>query len=161
MPSLASIGSKANAGTVYGLVAMGVLLAVESDHGETYPDAVGSVALALAIYWLTHSYADALGEQLRLQGHLTAAGLRQALVDDWSIIRGATLPLLVLLVAWVVGADPRSGLDAALWSAIASLVALELLAAARAGARGRTLVFEGLLAGVIALGIVALKVILA
>ena len=61
MPSLASIGSKANAATVYGLVSVGILLAVESDHGETYPDAVGSVALALAIYWLSHSYADALG----------------------------------------------------------------------------------------------------
>jgi hypothetical protein len=161
MPSLASIGSKANAGTVYGLVAMGVLLAVESDHNETYPEAVGSVALTLAIYWLTHSYADALGEQLRVQGRLTGASLRRALVDDWSIVRGATLPLLVLLLAWAFGARPRTGLDAALWSAIASLVVLELLAANRAGVRGRGMIFEGLLAGGIALAIIALKVILA
>lgn len=160
MPPLASIGSKANAATVYGLVSVGILLAVESDHGETYPDALGSVALALAIYWLSHAYADALGEQMREQGRLTSAILRRALVDDWAIVRGATLPLLVLLLAWAFGAGSRTGLDAALWSAIASLVALELLAARRAGAHGRAVFFEGLIAGAIGLAIIALKVLL-
>jgi hypothetical protein len=162
MPSLAWIALGANtAGVVYGLVTAETLLAVESDHGEPYPQAVASLALALAIYWLAHAYADALGERLRVHGRLTRAVLWRALVVDWAIIRGASLPLLVVLICWALGVDQRTGLDVALWCGIASIVGLELLAARTSGAKGRELILEGLVGATIGAAIIALKAILA
>ncbi len=149
------------AGVVYGLVTTETLLAVESDHSQAYPEAVASLALALAIYWCAHSYAHVLGERLRLHGRLTGAMLLSAFVEDWAIIRGASLPLLVLVLCWALGADRHTGLDVALWTGIASIVALELLAARTAGARGRELILEGILGASVGFGIIALKALLA
>ena len=51
------------AGVIYGVLAIGALLAAESGRHESYADTLGSVLIALCLYWLAHAYADVLGHR--------------------------------------------------------------------------------------------------
>ncbi len=145
------------AGVVYGTILIGALIAAESGVHDGYPDLIGSSTLALGIYWLAHSYSTALGRRLVHEEHLTVGALARALGHDWSIVRGASIPLLTLLVAWAVGASETTGVDAAVWAAVVSLIVFELLAGLRAGSTPREFALEGSVGVVMGLAIFALK----
>jgi hypothetical protein len=147
-------------GSVYGTITIGALLAAETGLRDTYLETVGSVGVALVIYWLAHSYAELLGQRLSAHERLTAAGLGRALGRDWAIVRGAGLPLLALLAAWALGADQETGISIALWTCVASLLAFELLAGLRARAQPRELALELCIGGAMGLGVIVLRVIL-
>jgi hypothetical protein len=145
------------AGVVYGTILVGALLAAESGVHDGYSDLIGSTTLVLGVYWLAHSYSTILGRRLSRQEHLTAGALVRALGHEWSIVRGASIPVLTLLVAWAVGASETTGVDAAVWAAVASLVVFELLAGLRAGSTPREFALEGLVGAAMGLAIFALK----
>jgi hypothetical protein len=145
------------AGVVYGTILIGALIAAESGVHDGYPDLIGSTTLVLGIYWLAHSYSTVLGRRLSHQEHLTVGALARALGHDWSIVRGASVPLLTLLLAWAAGASEATGVNAAVWAAIASLVVFELLAGLRAGSTRREFALEGGMGVVMGLAIFALK----
>jgi hypothetical protein len=147
-------------GVVYGMIVIGALLAAESGRHETYLDTIASAAIAAALYWFAHAYADVLGHRLAEHERLTAASLADALAHDWAIIRGAALPLVVLAIAWAAGAAQQTAVTDALWSTIVSLVAFELIAGVRAHASPRELVFEGAVGAAMGVAILALKIVL-
>jgi hypothetical protein len=142
---------------VYGTILIGALLAAESGTHDGYPDLVGSTVLVLGVYWLAHSYSTILGRRLSYQEHLTPGALARALGHEWSIVRGASIPLLALLVAWAAGASETTGVDAAVWAAVACLVIFELLAGLRARSTPREFALEGAVGAVMGLAILALK----
>jgi hypothetical protein len=148
------------AGAVYGMIVIGALLAAESGRHEGYPDAVGSTLIALGLYWFAHAYAEVLGRRLADHERLTAAALGRALAHDWTIVRGAAIPLLALLLAWALGAARETAVNAALWSTVASLIAFELLAGVRSRATRGELALEGCVGILMGLAILALKVLL-
>jgi hypothetical protein len=148
------------AGVVYGIITIGALLAAESDRHETYPEAIGSATVALALYWLAHSYATLLGNRLADQRRLTPSALWHTILHDRAIARGAGIPLLALLIAWASGATQTTAITAALWTSIASLVVFEILAGVRAQAKLAELVLEGCVGATMGLAIFALKIIL-
>jgi hypothetical protein len=148
------------AGTVYGTIAIGALLAAESGRRETYLETIAAAILAIALYWLAHSYAELLGRRLANGERLTASALREVLRRDWAIVRGAGPPLLALLVCWLLGLHLEDGVTVALWTVAASLLAFELLAGLRARARPAELLFEGCVGATMGLGVLALRVIL-
>lgn len=133
------------------------MIAAESGSHDGYPDKIGSTALALAIYWLAHSYSAVLGRRLARQERFTLGALGRALRHEWSIVRGASVPLLVLGLAWAVGAQEATAVNAAIWAAIASLIAFELLAGLRGGSTPKELVLEGGVGIAMGLAILALK----
>jgi hypothetical protein len=145
---------------VYGAIVIGALLAAESGQHETYLDTIGSAAVATALYWLAHAYASVLGHRLDSHEPLTAGVLARALTHDWALVRGAAVPLLALLLAWIAGASQQTAVTVALWSAAACLIAFELIAGLRSHATRGELVLQigvGVTMGVAILG---LKVIL-
>jgi hypothetical protein len=148
------------AGSVYGTITVGALLAAESGLHDTYPETVGSVVVALLVYWLAHSYAELLGHRLEAHEPLTVHGLGLALGRDWAIVRGAGAPVLALLVGWAVGAEQETAVTAALWICAGSLVALELLAGLRTRARPAELVLQLCVGAAMGVGVVILRVIL-
>ena len=148
------------AGVVYGLIVIGALLAAESDRHETYAEAVGSAAIAAALYWLAHSYTKVIGQRLSEGERLTTGGLWRALVLDWAIVRGAAIPIFALLVSWATGVAQETGVTAALWSAAVSLAALEVAAGIRSEATAAELAIEASVGIVMGLAILALKVVL-
>jgi hypothetical protein len=145
---------------VYGLITVGTLLAAESGLHDTYGEAVGSVILALLLYWLAHAYSDVLGDRLATHRRLTAHALGRSLVAEWAIVRGATVPLLALLVAWAAGASQETGVAVAVWATAGCLVAFELLAGLRARSTPRELLLEGCVGTAMGVAIIALRVIL-
>jgi hypothetical protein len=148
------------AGAVYGLITIGALLAAESGLRDTYPETVGSAAIAVVLYWFAHSYADVLGLRLLAEHRLGRRELWETFVQDWAIARGAALPLLALLVAWVSGASQVTAVTAGIWTAVASLIAYELAAGIRSRARPVELVFEVLVGATMGLGLLALRALL-
>lgn len=148
------------AGVVYGLITVGALLAAESGLKDTYAETVGSTAIAMTLYWFAHAYADVLGLRLAEQRRVSWAELWHTFVQDWSIVRGAGLPLLVLLVAWAVGAPQTTAVTAGVWAVVASLIAFELAAGVRAKAKPIELAFDVSVGTTLGLGILVLRVLL-
>lgn len=147
-------------GVIYGLLTVGALLAAESGLKETYPETVGSIAIAVTLYWFAHSYADVLGLRLSKQERLGWDELRDTFIQDFSIIRGAVMPLAAVLVAWAVGASQTTAVTAGVWTVIGSLIAFELAAGVRSQAKPIELVFDVSMGTTLGLGILALRVLL-
>lgn len=139
---------------------VGALLAAESGLHDSYLDTIASVAIAVTVYWLAHAYADVLGRRLAVHGRLTVGALGRALVEESAIIRGAALPLLVLVLAWIIGAAEQTAVTAALWSTVAGLVAFELIAGVRSRATPAELALDVAVGTAMGVAIIALKVIL-
>ncbi|MBA3808944.1 MAG: hypothetical protein H0X28_11235 [Solirubrobacterales bacterium] len=142
------------------MIVIGALLAAESGRHESYLDTLGSAALAAALYWLAHAYAGVLGRRLTYNERLNARALGRALAHDWSLIRGAAIPLVALALAWISGAEQETAVTAALWSAVASLVLFELIAGLRSRASAGELVLELAVGLTMGVAILALKIIL-
>jgi hypothetical protein len=147
-------------GAVYGVILIGALLAAESGRHETYVDTIASAALAACLYWVAHSYASVLGGRLAGEETLTIAALTRALAHDWALVRGALVPLIALAISWAAGAAQESAVTVALWSAIVSLIAFELLAGLRSHSSARELTIEVGVGVAMGLAILALKIVL-
>lgn len=145
---------------IYGVIVIGALLSAETAARETYLDTISSTVIATALYWLAHSYARVLGRRLQSREPLTVASLGAALRNDWPLLRGASVPLLALLVAALAGAGRGVAVSAAVWSAIASIAGFEAVAAARSRATGGELAIEVAIGLTMGLGILALKIVL-
>jgi hypothetical protein len=148
------------AGVVYGLITVGALLAAESGLKDTYPETVGSTAITMTLYWFAHAYADVLGLRLSEQRRVSWTELWHTFVQDWSIVRGAGVPLLVLLVAWAAGASQTTAVTLGVWAVVASLIAFELAAGVRSKAKPIELAFDVSAGTTLGLGILVLRVLL-
>lgn len=148
------------AGAVYGTVTAGALLAAESGLRETYPETVGSLAIAVVLYWFAHSYADVLGLRLSRRGGLTWSELWHTFVQDWAIVRGASAPALAVVVAWAAGAEQSTAVSIGVWTAVTSLIVFELAAGLRSKARAPEMVLQVTAGVTLGLGILALRALL-
>jgi len=146
--------------SIYGLIVVGALFAGESGRHESYLGTIASGAIAAAVYWLAHSYSKVLGQRLVNRERLTSRALGDALIHDWPLMIGASIPLVSVIVAAIVGASQETAVSAAVWTVVASLVGFELLAGLRAKAAPKELVFEMGIGVAMGLAIVALKVVL-
>lgn len=99
---------------IYGTVAVGSVLAVESTQRETYLETIGAALIALALYWLAHSYAEFASRRLQRSQPITLAGLRQTMASELAILAGAALPIFVVLVSWATGVRLAMGVTAAI-----------------------------------------------
>jgi hypothetical protein len=148
------------AGLVYGTITVAALLAAESAQRETYPETVGAVLIALALYWLAHAYAAYTAERVKGSEKLTFAALGRTMVHDLWILLGAAIPLLTLLVWWAAGSRLTTAVNAAIWSAAAVLGLIELAAALRAHLTGRELIAQTSLGLLLGLLVIAMKLVL-
>jgi len=139
------------------VILVGALIAAESGVHDGYLDKVGSTMLALAIYWLAHSYATVLGRRIATRERLSLVALSRAMAHDWGIVRGASIPLLTLVVCWIAGASQTTAVNAAVWAAVATLIAFEMLAGLRAESTPRELALEGGVGVAMGMAILALK----
>jgi hypothetical protein len=136
------------------------LLAAESGLRDSFLDTFASAAIATALYWVAHAYSELLGERLVVGERLSAIALGRALGRDWTIVRGAALPLAVIVIAWVTGASQHTAVTVALWSAVASLVGFELFAGIRAHASARQLALDAGVGAAMGVAVIALKIVL-
>jgi hypothetical protein len=147
-------------GVIYGTITIGALLAAESARQETYSETVGAAVLALVLFWLAHAYSQLLGDRLAQHSRLTARLLLRALIEDAAILRGAIVPLAVMLIAWAIGASLSTAVTAAVWAAAASLVAWELVAGIRGRLGPGELAVDAAVGATLGLGIILIKIVL-
>jgi TM2 domain-containing membrane protein YozV len=145
---------------IYGVIAIAALLAAESGLHETYLDTIASAAIAAALFWFAHAYAELLARRLELEEQLSVGAIWRALAHESAILRGAMVPLAALVVGWIVGAQQQTAVTAALWTAVASLILFELVAGLRVHAGARELVLEGCAGAAMGVAIIALKIVL-
>jgi hypothetical protein len=145
---------------VYGLITVGALLAAEGTSRESYGDTVAAVAVALAVYWLAHGYAEFTARRLRDGERLTVAGFARTMVQELAILAGATLPLLAVLIAWAAGAGLGTAIEAAVWTAAGSIVVIEVISGLRAELGGRELLIQAAIGASLGLLVIVLRLLL-
>ncbi len=145
---------------IYGVITIGAVMAAESGAHETYAETFASALVATILYWLARAYTDLLGHRLASGERLLARALGRELLADWAIVRGASLPLLGLLIAWIAGAGQATGVSVALYTAVATIVLFELVAGVRSRSTPRELLLKTSVGVAMGLAILAMKGIL-
>jgi hypothetical protein len=118
-------------GVVYGTIAVGAVLAAEAPRRETFASTLEATLVTLALYWCAHTYARVVGGRLDGGERLGIGQVIRALAHEWAIVKGAALPIAVLVVARLSGVGLEASVNAALWTSAASLAGFETVAAAR------------------------------
>jgi hypothetical protein len=147
-------------GAIYGLILVGSLMAAESYKRESHLDVLLSAAITMIVYWLAHAYSLALGRRIERSEALSLRSLSHSLRDSTSVLQGATVPLLALLIAWAAGVSSQTAIDIALWSTVGTLVGLELIAGIRAKQRPLELLLSCCIGAGLGAAVLALKALL-
>lgn len=105
-------------GGIYGTIVVAGLLAATGpdDDPEVWPTALW-VAITVLVFWLAHSWSLSIAR--RATGiDAERRGLRRTLVHHWPIVQAAFPPLLVMLIASVLGASDETAISIAAWSCV-------------------------------------------
>jgi hypothetical protein len=145
---------------IYGMIMIGTLLAAESARQETYARTVGAVAIATALYWLVHGYAEFTAHRLREGAPLELSELGRTMAEEFAIVLGAVPPLLALSISWLAGASLTVGVAAAVWADAGMIVIIEVVAGVRADLKGRALMVQTLIGAILGLLIIVLRLVL-
>ena len=148
------------ASLVYGTLLVATLLSAESTRLETYPKTIGGVVLAMLLYWIAHAYAQFTGERIERGEHFSYAGLATTARHELSLLAGAAVPLLLLLILWAAGTSLNTAVLAGVWVAAAMIVVTEVVIAIRADLTGRDLVRQSVVGATLGLLVILLRVLL-
>jgi len=154
------VSAKNPAGVIYGVLAVGTLIAAESTRRETYETVIGASALALVLYWLAHAYACHLAERLKRPEEWQPRDIGVTLLHEAALVKGAALPIVALLLSWLAGASLSTGVAAALWTAAVELVLLEVAAGVGRKLPPREMAVEVVLGAALAVGILGIRIVL-
>jgi hypothetical protein len=146
--------------TIYGVIAAGLVIAAENPATETYPKVLAATAVAVASYWLAHGYARWAGEWFRHRAGRSIRHLAGTLAHEWPLAEGAAIPLAALLFAWPSGAPLTVGVLAAVWTAVAALVAFEVAGGLRRRLRGPQLLANAAVGLALGAALLAVKLLL-
>lgn len=119
-------------GAITGTVVCAAAIAAGSDHLESIARLSALILGTIAIYWVAHLHAITIGSALTHHHHPFAA-FRHALVETLPIAGASVVPLGVLLIATLFGADVRAAAWAALFATIALLTVYSFIAGKRGG----------------------------
>jgi VIT1/CCC1 family predicted Fe2+/Mn2+ transporter len=148
------------AGAIYGLIAVGALLAAESDKHESYGSTVAAVLVTLTLYWLAHAYAEVAGERLQTGSRLTFTRLATTMLHEVSLLAGAAVPLIPIVFLWAVSEPLHTAVTAAIWTSAVMILLTEILAAVRSELHGREFIEQVCVGTVLGLLVVGLKLLL-
>jgi len=126
------LGPETNpAGTVYGTITIGGVLAAEGSRGLTLPRTIIAALLILVLYWFVHAWSDDTGNRIEQGRPFSVGEFGTELGRNWTIVRGSTVPLIAVVIAALAGAPDQRAIWAGTLVAAASLVAIELVTALR------------------------------
>ena len=157
---LAPLAAENAEGAVYGVLLIGVLLATEDAHHETYGETIAAMSIVLVLYWLSRLYTHLLGVRLRTKEPLGSTLIWRSAVHELPVIEGAVTQMIVLVVAWATGVSLTSGVNATIAATVVSIVVLEIAAGWRTEARHAAIWPRVALGALMGLAVVAVKVVL-
>jgi hypothetical protein len=88
-------------------------------------------------------------------------GAGKVLGNETAILRGAALPLLVILVAWLLGSGVPNAATAGIYTSIAMLILLEIFAGIRIKLTGWALAGQAMVGALCGCGILLVRVFVA
>jgi hypothetical protein len=148
------------AGLIYGTILVATMLSAESAAEETYVKTALGVLVAMATYWLALAYARFTGERLEQGTRATVAGMVGAAVHELTVLYGAAVPFLALIVFWIGGASLDTAVLAAIYFADATIIGAEILIGVRAGLKGTALIGQAAVGGVLGVLVLLLRLLL-
>jgi hypothetical protein len=148
------------AGLIYGTIAVGAVLAAESTRRDTFLDTIGATVLIVGLYWVAHTYAGVTGDRLKARQTLTARAFWQSFLHQSSIMKGAALPIAVLLVEWAVGVSLGTAVTAALWTSAVALAFFEIVAALRSHRDRAQTAVQVLVGSLLGAGVLVVRLLL-
>jgi len=118
-------------GIITGTVVCAAVIAAGAGHFDSTAQLTLAILGAVFVYWLAHLHAETLGIALENGQHPLSA-LRVALVHTWPIAAASLVPVGILLLAELAGAD----LTNAAWTALLATIVLLAVYSYLAGRRG-------------------------
>lgn len=148
-------------GMIYGLIVVGSVVAAESVNAEsTWRDMLVAI-LVLVVYWLAHSYAAVMGRRYATGESVPLSEVAATLTKEWSIVRGAVIPLIAMGVAGALGYGAWRADEVCLITAVVMLLVFAIAGGIRAKLSPLAILVQSLLAigfGVVLVAIRALLV---
>jgi hypothetical protein len=144
---------------IYGLIVSGAVMAAAGEHGSARDVAI-TVFITVLVYWAAESYADVLGEQIAEERRASWARARELLRQGWPLVEASYVPLIVLVIAWLLGAGTTLAINAGLVANALLLVALGWIAAAQADRSLPRRIAAAATAGAFGMIMIAIKTLL-
>jgi hypothetical protein len=135
------------AGVVYGIITVGAVIAIEGGNNLPVWHDIGATVIVLVIYWIAHAYSTIMGDLYRTKARWSWPHVAMTLRHERAILRGASIPILAMIAAALLGVRESTVTWTALVAMITLLMAFQVVAGQRAGMRGIALVGQ-LLVGV-------------
>ncbi|MFL5860064.1 MAG: hypothetical protein ACJ780_04690 [Solirubrobacteraceae bacterium] len=148
------------AGLVYGVILVATLLSAESALRETYAKTVVGVLIALTTYWLALTYSGFTGRRLEHEEGASLLLLGRAAIHELTVLYGAAIPLVSLLVFWVAGASLSTAVLWSVYVADAAIIGAEIFIGIRAGLTGLALLGQVVVGAVLGVLVLALRLLL-
>jgi hypothetical protein len=117
---------------ITGTVVCAAAIAYAAGHVDSTAQLCLVIVGTVFVYWLAHVHAVTLGSSLTHRHHPIAA-FRHAVVHTLPILGASVVPLVILLLGRLAGADLRTAAWAALIATIGLLTFYSYLAGARGG----------------------------
>ncbi len=144
---------------VYGTLIVGAVLDAEGIKTETFSETVAGVAITVVLLWLAHVYAQVTGQRLAQGEHLSLKLIGSKMAHEASMLVGAAVPLMVVVIWWISGGTLAGALTAGVWTSAVTLVVINVAAGLEAELSGAALLFQTAVGGLLGLGILALKLV--
>lgn len=119
-------------GVITGTVVCAAVIAAVGATAETTRQLTLALLGTSLIYWLAHLHAHAIASAIKDQHHPLHA-LKQAAVQTWTILAAALVPIVILVVADIVGTGLRDAAQFALYAIIGLLAVYSYIGGRRGG----------------------------
>jgi hypothetical protein len=119
-------------GLITGTVVCAAVIAYAAGHVSSTGELCLAILGTVLIYWVAHLHATTLGLSVT-HGHHPLVALRLALAETWLIAGTSVLPIGVLLVAELAGAQLRTAAWVALLATVVLLTVYSYFAGVRSG----------------------------
>ena len=140
---------------IYGTIIGASVMAATEEHTRV-GDVAASVVVTLIMYWLAERWSFLLGSHLTGEP-ITLAHAQRVFAEGFSMVEASYTPLLVMLVAWGVGADSDTAVNLALTATVLVLLGLGYVAGRRAGLTGWLLAGSASFIGMLGILLIVLK----
>ena len=119
-------------GVITGTVVCAAVIAAVGATAETTRQLTVALLGTSFIYWLAHLHAHAIASAIKDQAHPLHA-LKHAAEQTWTILAASLVPIVILVIAEIVGADLRDAAQVALYAIIGLLAVYSYLGGRRGG----------------------------
>lgn len=149
------------ASVVYGFITVGAVIAAESGAGIPLQRSILATLVVLILYWCAHAYSSLLGARLQDGKAISLRSLSHALRKEWALMRGASLPIVAMILVWIFHGSAPAAEWAGILTVVALLILLEVAAGLRSKLSGWGIFLQGCVGIAFGAGLVAIRALLA